>query len=299
MTTESLSLSTLSSELAALVERASRFVVSLNGRRHRPGCAIVLGPELIVTADHTLERDEDLTVEAGGARYTASIAGRDPITDIAVLRVPGLNIPEPPRAEASKVGEFVVSLSRTGAGSISAGIGIVAAIGGPLRTGRGVALPQVIRTDAATRRFTSGGAIVDASGRVIGMTTTALLRGLPVAIPATQLWQIAEALKSGRGVRRGYLGVALQPARVPERQRAGRGARALLVMGVAPEGAADRAGVLVGDLIVGLNDRTTEDADDLQDALGTLEPGGSATLDVIRAGALQRIPVTVGERPNR
>jgi S1-C subfamily serine protease len=297
MTTHAFSLSTLSTELADLVERTSSFVVSVHGRPRRPSSGLVFAPELVVTADHTLERDEDLAVQTGDVRHSATLAGRDPTTDVAVLRVPGLSAPEPSRDDAVRVGTFVVSVSRTGSGGVSAGLGLISAVGGPLRTGRGIALPHVIRTDAAARPGTSGGAIVDASGRVLGMTTTALLRGFPVAIPSASLWEIAGALAANQGLKRGYLGVGIQPVRLPERQRAGRGDRGVLIVSLAPGGAADRAGVLVGDVVVGFNERAVEDADDLQDALAATAPDAAAAVDVLRGGVLQRVTVVVGERP--
>ena len=297
MPTEAFSLTTFSTELADLVERASAFVVSVHGRPRRPSSGLVFASELVVTADHTLERDEQLAVQAGDARYPATLAGRDAATDVAVLRVPGLRTGEPTRGDGVRVGAFVVSVSRTGSGGVSAGVGVISAVGGPLRTGRGIALPQVIRTDAAARPGTSGGVIVDAAGRVLGMTTTALLRGFPVAIPSASLWEIAGALAADQGVKRGYLGVGIQPVRLPERQRAGRGERGVLIVSLAPGGAADRTGLLVGDVVVAFNERPIEDADDLQDALAATAPDAPAALDVLRGGALQRVTVVVGERP--
>jgi S1-C subfamily serine protease len=294
MATESFSLSAFSTELADLIERAGSFVVSLDSRPRRPASGIVCGKDLVVTADHVLHREEEITVQAGGRSYPATVAGRDPASDIAVLRVPGLAIAEPQRSDSFRVGMLVVSISRTAAGGLSAGAGVIAAIGGPLRTGQGIVFPQVIRTDAASRPGTSGGAIVDASGRVIGMTTTALLRGLPVAIPAAQVWQIASALASNRTVRRGYLGVSVQPVRLPERQ----GDRGLLVFGVARDGAADRAGLLVGDVIVGFDDRKLGDADGLQDAIAGVEPGRAVSVGILRGGVPQQVRVTIGERPS-
>jgi S1-C subfamily serine protease len=126
------------------------------------------------------------------------------------------------------------------------------------------------------------------------MTTTALLRGLPVAIPAAQVWQIASALASNRTVRRGYLGVSVQPVRLPERQ----GDRGLLVFGVARDGAADRAGLLVGDVIVGFDDRKLGDADGLQDAIAGVEPGRAVSVGILRGGVPQQVRVTIGERPS-
>lgn len=290
-------LSTFSTELADLVAQASAFVVPVDGRHHRAGSGIVLGSDLVVTADHVLEREEGLAVRVDERRLAAKIAGRDPASDIAVLRVAGLGGAELARSEAARVGQMVVSVSRTGSGGVSAGVGVINSIGGPLRTGRGITLKQVMRTDAAARPGTSGGAIVDAAGRVIAMTTSALLRGLPVGIPIGQLQEIATALASNRPLKRAYLGVSVQPVRFPKPGPEGVEG-GLLVFGIAPEGAADRAGLLVGDVIVAFNDTRLAHADDLQDRLAAAEVGVAASLSTVRGGALQRIDVTLGARPS-
>jgi S1-C subfamily serine protease len=296
MTDSKISLSDFSSQLADLVERAAAFVVSVDGRHRRPGSGIVIGPELVVTADHLLER-EDVAVRVDERRLPATVAGRDPASDIAVLRVPGLDGNPPARGNEPRVGQLAVSVSRTSTGGVSAGAGSINAVGGPLRTGRGVTLRQVIRTDAAARPGTSGGAIVEASGGVIAMTTSALLRGLPVGIPFDQLLEIATALASNAPLKRAYLGVSVQPVRFPkpgpDDMQGG-----LLVFGVAPEGAADRAGLLVGDVIVAFDRSRLAHADDLQDRLASAEAGSAAVVDVVRGGALQRIEVTLGARPS-
>jgi S1-C subfamily serine protease len=290
-------LSTFSSELADVIARASAFVVSVDGRHRRPGSGIVIGTDLVVTADHVLEREDDLAVRVDERRLPATIAGRDSASDVAVLRVAGLGGSEPARGDSPRVGQLVVSISRTASGGVSAGAGIINAVGGPLRTGRGVTLTQVIRTDAAGRPGTSGGAIVDTAGRVIAMTTSALLRGLPVGIPIAQLSDIAAALASDRPLKRAYLGVSVQPVRFPKAGPEGVEG-GLLVFGIAPEGAADRAGLLVGDVIVGFNDSRLTHADDLQDKLAAAEAGTPAKVSVIRAGALQQIGITLGARPS-
>jgi len=290
-------LSAFSTELADLVARASTLVAYIDSRRHRPASGIILGPDLVVTADHVVEREDGLTVRIDDRRLAATIAGRDPASDIAVLRVAGLGGDELAHGEGARVGQLVVSVSRTGSGGVSAGVGVINAIGGPLRTGRGVTLTQVMRTDAAARPGTSGGAIVDASGRVIAMTTSALLRGLPVGIPIGQLVEIATALASNKPLKRAYLGVSVQPVRFPKPGPEGVEG-GLLVSGIAPEGAADRAGVLVGDVIVAFNDARLAHADDLQDKLAAAEAGVAASLSAVRGGSLQRIDVTLGARPS-
>ena len=296
MATSTFSLSILSRQLEDIVERTSPFVVSVDGRRYRPSSGIVIGPDVVVTADHAIENDE-VAVRAGDRRLPAAILGRDPATDVAVLKVPDLGGSEPARGGEPRAGQLAISVSRTGSGGVSAGCGVVTAVAGPLRTGRGVVLRQVIRTDAAARPGTSGGVIVDADGGVIAMTTSGLLRGLPAGIPAAQLWEIAAALASNRQMKRAYLGVSVQPVRLPTARPDGIEG-GLLVFGVAPDGAADRAGVLVGDLLVRFDEAPLEDADDLQDRLGGREPGSRGSLSVLRGGVPQQIDVTLGVRPS-
>jgi S1-C subfamily serine protease len=291
------SLSDFSTELADLVDRASRAVVSVDARPYRPASGLIVGPELVVTADHVIERDEELGVTLGDRRLAAVLAGRDPATDTAVLRVAGLGGVAPPRAPDPRVGQLVVSISRTRAGAVAAGLGVVAAIGGPLRTGAGATLRQVIRTDAASRRGTSGGAIVDASGGVIAMTTAGLVRGDAIGIPIGQLMEIATVLAANKGLRRAYLGVSVQPVRFPRVGSDGvKGG--LLVSGLAPGAAADMAGILIGDVILAFNGTPVAHASDLQDALAASGEGSRATIDVSRGGTVQHVQVTAGARPS-
>lgn len=297
MTTSQRSLASLSAEIVELVDRASALVVSVDARHRRPGSGIIIGADLVVTADHVIEHEDNLAVRIGERRLAATLAGRDPASDIAVLRVPGLGGNELPTGAAPRVGAFVVSVSRTGSGGVSAGFGVINAVGGPLRTGRGVTLRQVIRTDAAARPGTSGGAILDVAGGVIAMTTSGLLRGLPVGIPMSQLSEIAAALASSTPLKRAYLGVSVQPIRFPKAGPEGADG-GLLVFSIAPDGAADRAGLFVGDVIVGFNESRLTHADDLQDRLAVTEPGARSTISLVRGGALQRVEVTLGARPS-
>jgi S1-C subfamily serine protease len=290
-------LTALSSEITSLVERASASVVGVAARPHRPASGIALGSDLVLTADHAVERDSGIVVRVGDARYDATLVARDAATDLALLRVAGLSAAEPAGAEPPAPGALVVSLARTSAGTVSAALGVITSVGGPLRTSRGVVLPRVIRTDAALRPGTAGGAIVDTQGRVLGMTTPALLRGLPVAIPIAQARAIAERLASGGAVGRGYLGVSVHAVRLPERQRAGGSDRGLLVSGIAADSAADRAGLLVGDVLVTAGKSPLQSVDDLQDAIAEAAPGTVVPVALLRGAGAMTTDVTLGARP--
>ena len=205
-----------------------------------------------------------------------------------------------PAAHPPPAGALVLSVSRTGAGTLSTGLGVITSVGGPLRTPRGVVLPSVIRTDAAMRPGTAGGAIVDMDGRFVGITTPGLLRGLPVAIPAVTAFELGRRLAANQPLGRGYLGVNVQPVDVAAAQRAlvpdGHG---LLVFGVAAGGAAEQAGLLVGDIVVRYDEEVVSDPTALQDRLGRAAPGSIAALTVLRGSAVQQLSVTIGERPAR
>ncbi len=299
MSTQPSVLASLSSDVSRLVASASPFVVGVAARPHRPSSGIAIGQGLVLTADHAVERDRDIVVTVEGRRYDAVLAGRDPATDLAVLRVDGLDSATPAVAAPPPTGSLVVSISRTSSGTLSAGLGVITSVGGPLRTGRGVVLPSIIRTDAAVRPGTAGGALVDAEGRVVGITTPGLLRGLPVAIPAGDAFQIGERLASQQPLGRGYLGVSVQPVGLAAAQRElAADDRGLLVFGVADDGAASRAGVLVGDVLLRFEDAPLHGPADLQDRLGRIAPGNKASVRLLRGGQAQTLEITIGERPS-
>ena len=197
----------------------------------------------------------------------------------------------------ARVGHIALAVARSWSNALTASAGIVAVIGGPLRTGRGRELEQVIRVTAPLHEGFAGGAVIDASGRVIGVGTAAQIRGLAVVIPAAIAWKsIAHVLEHGRP-RTGFLGVSGQPVRLAERQRgAGGRDRGLLVVGVTPDGPADSSGVLVGDVILDLDNQPVGSADDLLSLLTSDRVGRAVPLRVLRGGALSEITVTIRER---
>lgn len=288
----------LSSDIAALVAAVGPSVVTVGARPHRGSSGIALGGDLVVTADHAVERDRDITVTVNGTRHDAVLAARDRATDLAVLRVVGLDAPAAAAAPAPTTGSLVVSVSRTTSGTVSAGLGVITSVGGPLRTARGVVLPSIIRTDAALRPGTAGGALVDAQGRIVGVTTPGLMRGLPVAIPAVEAFELARRLAAREPLGRGYLGVSVQAVRLGRaQQEAAPDGQGLLISGVSPDGSADRAGMLVGDVVLQFGDRVVRSADELQDALATSQPGTEVAVLLLRGASRQQLTLTVGERP--
>jgi S1-C subfamily serine protease len=289
-----------SEELAALVEQVSASTVSFNGRPHRPGTATVVDSDLVIAADHGVERDDDFTVTApDGRTLKATLVGRDPSSDLALLRVPELNgVSLPVPTSAPRVGALALAVPRSWQGRSTARLGIVSSVSGSIRYGRGVRLDNVIVPDIGLAPGISGSPLVNVQGEMLGILTAAFVRGVPIAIRTETVAQTIATLREHGRVRRGYLGVALQTVRLTDRQRAARDqARGALIVGLSSGGPADAAGLLVGDIIVGAADTKVSEIDDVQAALHRVAIGGSLSIEIVRGGALSTVDVTVGEPP--
>ena len=296
------SASDLSNRLAGLVEAAAPAVVRVEGRRRSPSTGVVFGPDTVVTAHHCLEWDEGIRVGlAGGSVVAATLVGRDPTTDLALLRVPGSGL-QPPAwsgADEARPGHLVLGLSRPGRGA-RATLGVVSEIGEGWRTGSGGRIDRYLETDLALHPGFSGGLAVDASGRALGVNTAGLVRGAPIVIPASTVRRVADALAAHGHVRRGFLGVGTMPIHLgAEVEKAVGQPTALLVTSVQPETAAARAGVLLGDALVAFDGQALRRPADLLARLDEEAIGKSVTLRVLRAGAIQDLVAQVGTREGR
>jgi S1-C subfamily serine protease len=296
-------LAQFSDDLARAVEMAGRAVVVVKARRRVPGSGVLWSPAgTLVTADHVLERDDDVRVQlADGRELAATVVGRDPSSDLAVLRVPaeGLAPAEVGSAESVRVGHFVLALGRSGPGAPSASSGIVSAVGGPWRSRRGAAIEGYLRTDLTLYPGFSGGPLVDAGGRVIGINTSLFAQGHGMALPLTTVRRVVETLLTQGRIRRGFIGVSTQPVPLPEAlgQRLALGQDSgLLVLSTEPGGPADRAGLLLGDILIGFAGAPIRDTDDLVAQLTSERIGTAQEARVVRGGELRQLPVTVGER---
>ncbi|MEO8083405.1 MAG: S1C family serine protease [Ardenticatenales bacterium] len=284
--------------LADAIAAAAPSIVCVEGRARRPSSGILIGPGRVLAADHAIERDSDLrVVDADGRVLAAEVAGRDPSSDLAALRVPGLDGPAATAAPGARVGQLLAAVGRPGADGVQASLGIVSAVGGPLRTRRGGVVAGVLRTDAVPFPGFSGGPIVDLSGRVLGVLTTGLVGGVALAIPAALAWRVADALFTAGRVARAWLGVATQAVAVPAAARAAGAADfGLLVVGVSAGSPAEAGGLLVGDVVVAIDAQHTSDAHELQDRLALAEPGQSVSLSLVRGGQATALTVTLGEQ---
>src|SRR3954466_4828363 len=239
----------LSNELADTAAAVAASVVQVRGHR-RPGTGLVYADGVVLTTTRALGREDGLHVtRPDGTSVDAELVGWDPTTNLALLRAPGIGLPAlTPGSTPPRVGHLALAIARSWSNALTASAGIVAVIGGPLPTGRRRAIDEVIRTTAPMHDGFSGGAFVDASGDLIGVTTAARIRGLGVVIPASIAWKTAASVMEHGRPKRGYIGIAAQRVRLADGQRTepDRDA-ALLVVGVSDGSPAARAGVLVGD----------------------------------------------------
>jgi serine protease DegQ len=291
-------LHSLSNQMADSVAAITKSVVQVQGRR-RPASGVVYADEVVLTTSRALGRDDGLRVRThDGRTLDAELVGWDPTTSLAVLRVPDLQSPPAVVAsESPRVGHLAMAVARSWSNAVTASVGMVSVIGGPLPTGRGRAIDEVIRTTAPMHDGFAGGAFVDTAGHVTGIATAAAIRGLGVIIPAAIAWKTAAAVLAKGGLKRGYLGISSQPVLLPQRQRgAEEREHALLVVGVSAGSPADAAGVLVGDVVTDFDGHPVESPEDLLELLVGDRVGRRVVLRVLRGDAAEELALTVGER---
>jgi S1-C subfamily serine protease len=288
MTTETSALAALSNDIAGTVERVASSVVAVEGRARLGSSGFFIRPGLIVTADHALENDEIEIVRADGESETATIAGRDPSTDLALLRVQSAGTPlEFAAPDALRVGAIALAVARDDDGDLAAAMGVISAVGGAWRTWQGGDVDRFIRPDLSLYPRFSGSPLVDVTGRVIGLNTGGLSRRQTLTVPASTIERVVDALLTRGGrIPRGYLGVALQGVQ-----------GGAIVLGVEPKSPADQGGLIVGDIITAIAGKSVEDADDVHAQLGAGTVGKQLAVSVRRGGTPQQLQVTVGERP--
>jgi S1-C subfamily serine protease len=293
-------LQSLSDDMVAAVETAGQSIVRVDGRRRMSASGIVWSADgVIVTANHVVTRDDNLKIGLpNGDETTATVAGRDPSTDLVVLRAQAsdLSVPKWVESDALRVGELALALGRPGR-TVQATLGVVSAVGGSWRTGAGGQIDRYLQTDVVMYPGFSGGPLVGASGAVLGLNTSALLQGVSVSIPTGTLKSVVATLLEHGHVRRGFLGVGAQPVRLPDPiaqeldQETG-----LLLVSVEADSPAAKSGLVMGDTIVTFDGEAVRHMDDLQALLGGDRVGKAFPMRIVRGGDLREIKVTVGAR---
>jgi len=291
----------LSEAMADAAERAGKSTVLVDARQKFPASGIAFAKDLILTADHVIERDEDIKVIlADGAEITAHVAGRDPGTDLAVLKLDQpLAVPAEVSKSAARVGQFVLAIGRPSTKGIESSFGTINSIGGPVRTGRGSMLERYIKTDVVSYPGFSGGPLVNGDGTIFGINTSGFGHGGALTIPADVAWKIAETLAKHGKIKRGYLGIRSQVVELPAEAKVTLNREqtsGLLLVGLESDSPAGKGGLMVGDILVGVAGEPVAHQDDLFARLSGDVVGKSTPIDVLRGGKLEAVKVEIGER---
>jgi serine protease Do len=287
----------ISDGLAATVEAAGAGVVEVRARRGRSATGIVWDKEHVLTSSHSIEDADEITVVFGDKEAKGAVVGRDPGTDLALLKVDGLGATPAGRGSAAdlKPGQLVLAIGRPG--ELQATFGAVVSTQSRRRGWRGSGIDRLVRTDTHLYQGFSGGPLVDASGKVVAINSWYYGRGETKSLPVETAASIAESLAKHGRIKQPYLGIGTQPVYLAEevRETAGQ-ASGLMVISVEAGSPAAQAGLLQGDTLVGIGGESVAGMTDLYRALRSLEVGSKQTLQVIRAGEVKSLEVTVGER---
>jgi S1-C subfamily serine protease len=294
----------LSNALVAATERAAASLVAVHTEPRGSSSGVIWRSGIIVTAEHALRRDEDIHVTLpDGRSITATLAGRDASTDLAVLRCAEATSPIAETSESStiKPGGLALVVGRTRASGPVAALGTVSLVATERRTWVGAPLSPYVRLDVGLQPTAVGGSVIDAYGRVIGIATPRFARFGAIAVPAATVNRVVDALlKTGR-IPQGYLGVGLHPIRLPEalRQTLQRNEKtAAMVVEVEPDGPAQKAGILIGDLLIAFGAQPIARVEDVHAQLASAEIGKQITVRLVRGGVAQQVTIVIGERPH-
>ena len=294
----------LSNNLADVVEQVGHSVVTVQGRSRLSSSGVHWRSRIVVTADETIKRSEDITVTLpDGRTVPATLVGRDPSTDIAVLKLQDVELPVADIGEASllKVGHVVLAVGRSSESGLSASMGVVSAISGSWRSSYGGLIDQFVRLDLNLYPNLEGGPLVEASGRVVGITVSGPRRTV-ITIPASTINRVVDQLLAKGHIARGYLGLGMQPVRLPETLKNTLNLSSLggvIVINVESDGPADKSGVLIGDVLVEIDGTPVGDTSDIQVMLGSQTVGKTLNVQIVRGGTLVEVALTVGERQGK
>ncbi|WP_341528018.1 trypsin-like peptidase domain-containing protein [Nostoc sp. UHCC 0302] len=299
------SLLALSNSLADTVEQAGSSVVAVNAGTRVSPSGIHWRNGIIVTSDESLQRYDDITITLSNNRTApVTLIGHDPSTDIAVFKVENVELPVAKIGDVKtlKVGHLVLGLARSSEGDLRAAMGAVSVVSGAWRSMNGGNIDQFIRPDITLYSGFAGGPLVDAAGNVVGMNTSGR-RGTALTIPTTTVDRIVNQLVAKGHISKGYLGVGMQPVRLPNNLKTAlnlSSATGVIVVNVEPSGPADNAGVLLGDVLVTLDGANVSDTGDVLALLnGSDRIGKLVKTQVIRGGVLVELDIVLGERSSK
>lgn len=297
------SLLALSNSLAETVEQAGNAVVAVNAGTRMSASGIHWRRGMIVTSDESLQRYDEITVTSSNGRsVTATHLGHDSSTDIAVFQLQDVEIPVAKIGDATtlKVGHLVLGIARSSEGDLRAALGTVSVVSGAWQSMSGGNIDQFIRPDMTLYPGFAGGPLVDAAGYVVGMNTSGR-RGTALTIPAATVNRVVDQLLAKGHIVRGYLGVGMQPVRLPNNLKTAlnlSAATGVIVVNVESAGPADNAGVLLGDVLVTFDGTTVSDTGDVMALLNSSDRvGKTVPVQLVRGGVLVELAIVIGERP--
>lgn len=302
-------LSDFSAQITKAVAAVASSVVAIDARPRAATSGVVWREGgVIVSTNHTIRRDDDITVALeGGQIAAAKLVGRDAGTDLAVLKiddeeiVKSLKPAEIIETAETKVGNIVLAVGRTSVeGGATVSFGIINSIGAAWRTWRGDEIERFISLDLAVRLGFSGGALINADGKVLGVNTSAFGRGLALTIPSETVSRLVDALLTKGRIAKPYLGIGTQTVPVAEslRERLNlEQTNGLMMLTVEAGGAAEKAGILIGDILLAIDGKTTLEPMDVQAALWVREAGNTVNAEILSGGELKNVEIVLGERP--
>jgi S1-C subfamily serine protease len=283
-----------SDQLADVVERASGSVVTVSARRGKPASGTAWAEGLVVTSIHAVVDPDNITVSDAAGDHPATLAGQDGASDLAVLKVEGLTAPAGPRGGGLRPGSIVLALGRPG--DLRASAGHVVSTSSRQHGWRG-GLEGLILSDAHLYEGFSGGPLLDAEGRVVGLNSWYYGRGTTRSLPVEAAERLVGSLVAHGRVKKPYLGIGTQPVVLAADIAGTTGQeRGLMVIGVEEGSPAVRAGILQGDTLVGIDGSRVGGMRELFRALQAVEVDSQHTLSVVRAGQVTEVSVTIGER---
>jgi S1-C subfamily serine protease len=291
----------LSDAIADAAESAGKSTVLVDARRRFPASGIAFAKDLILTANHVVEREEDINVIlADGTEVKARLAGRDPGTDLAVLKLDSASAtPAEVSKTVARVGQFVLAIGRPSKNGIESSFGTVNSIGGPARTARGGMLEKFIKTDVVSYPGFSGGPLVNGDGTIFGINTSGFGSGSAITIPADVAWKIAETLAKHGKIKHGYLGIRSHTVNIPaDSQKLLKRVQetGLLLVGLEEDSPAGKAGLIVGDILVSIAGEPVEHHDELFTRLSGDVVGKTVSIEILRGGKVESVNVEIGER---
>jgi S1-C subfamily serine protease len=296
----------LSNALASATEQAAATVVAVHSEPRGSASGVIWRAGVIVTSEHALRRDEEIRVTLpNGSVAPATLVGRDPSTDLAVLKcseaTSAIATANTGDAKSLKPGSLILAVGRTRVSGPVAAFGAVSLVAPERKTWTGVSLSPYVRLDVSIQPTAVGGAVVDAAGKTFGIITPRFGRFGSTLTPAATVNSVVETLLEKGRIPRGYLGVGLQPVRLPEalRQTLKREERtAAIVLEIEPDSPANKAGLMIGDIIVSLGGDKVTRLEDIHSKLHGSAIGKPFAIGFVRGGALQTAEINVAERPH-